>query len=137
MLVLGSFWGQTTENVKAQLRQEKCDLVIIPGGMTGMLQPLDVIISQPFKAYIRHSYSEWAWETHKMTLTGRLKRATLTEMSWWILEAWRSITQDMIAKSLKLLASVTKWMGVRTISCGIGPTKKPAKRTQLIVKKTR
>jgi hypothetical protein len=35
MLVLDSFWGQTTENVKAQLWREKCDLVIIPGGMTG------------------------------------------------------------------------------------------------------
>jgi hypothetical protein len=120
--------SQTTENVKAQLQQEKCDLVIIPGGMTRMLQPLDVIINQPLKAHIRRSYSEWAQKTHKVTPTGRLKRATLTEMCWWILEDWQSVSQDMIEAS-KLLASATRWTGVRTISCGIGLTKKSSKKT--------
>jgi hypothetical protein len=38
---------------------------------------------------------------------------------------------------LKLLASLTRWTGVRTISSGIGPMNKAAKRTRLIVKKTR
>jgi hypothetical protein len=63
ILVLDSFRGQTTENVKAQLRPEKFDLVIIPGGMTEMLQPLNVVINQPFKAHIQCSYSEWAQKT--------------------------------------------------------------------------
>jgi hypothetical protein len=39
---------------------------------------------------------------HDMTPTGRLKRAALTEMCWWILEAWQSISQDMIAESFKV-----------------------------------
>jgi hypothetical protein len=70
--------------------------------MTGMLQPLDVIISRPFKAHIRRSCSQWAQKTHKTTMTGCLKRAMLTEMCRWILEAWRSILQDMIAKSFEV-----------------------------------
>jgi hypothetical protein len=127
---LHGFDGQTTENVKAQLRRKKCDLVIIPGGMTGMLQPLDVIISWPFKAHIRRSYSEWAQKTHETTLMGCLKRATLMEMRCWILKAWRSVSQDMIAKSLKVTGVSDK---MDWISCGIGPTKKAANRTQLIV----
>jgi hypothetical protein len=45
------FWGHITKNVKAWLWREKCNLVIIPGGMTGILQPLNIVISQPFKAY--------------------------------------------------------------------------------------
>jgi hypothetical protein len=64
-----------------------------------MLQPLDVGISRPFKAHIRRSYSEWAQKTHETMLTGRLKRATLTEMCQWVLEAWQSVSPDMIAKS--------------------------------------
>jgi hypothetical protein len=67
-----------------------------------MLQPLDVVINQPFKAHIRCSYSEWAQKTHEMTPPGHLKRATLTEMCRWILKAWQSISQDMIAKSIKV-----------------------------------
>jgi hypothetical protein len=31
-------------------------------------------------------------------------------------------------KAFKLLASLTRWMGVQMISCGIGPTNKAAKR---------
>jgi hypothetical protein len=108
---LGSFWGQTTENVKAQLWREKCDLVIIPGGMAGMLQPLSVVINWPFKAYIQHSYSEWAQKTHETTLTGCLKRAMLTEMCSWILEVWWSISQGMTAKSFKVTGISNKMDG--------------------------
>jgi hypothetical protein len=39
---------------------------------------------------------------------------------------------ENLKSALKLLASLTKWMGVGTISCGIDLTKK-AKRMQLIV----
>jgi hypothetical protein len=111
MLVLCSFRGQTTENVKAQLRREKCDLVNIPGDMTGMLQPLDIVINRPFKAHIRRSYSECVQKTHETTPTGRLKRVTLMEMCRWILEAWRSISQDMIAKSFEVTGISNKMDG--------------------------
>jgi hypothetical protein len=124
VLVFGSFRGQATENVKAQLRREKSDLAIIPGGMTGLLQTLDVVINRPVKAHIRRSYSEWA---HKPR--GDTKRATLTEMCRWILEGWLSTSQDMTAKSFKVSVNSKKTDGFSTISCGIDPTKKVAKRT--------
>jgi hypothetical protein len=63
MMVLGSFRGQTTENVKANLRPEECDLVIISGCMTEMLQSLDAVIKRPFKAHVRRLCSEWAQKT--------------------------------------------------------------------------
>jgi hypothetical protein len=94
MMVLDVFWDQTTENVKAQMCQEKCNLVIIPVGMTGMLQPLNVVIRQPFKAHMTFTANE-------TMLMGCLKWAILTEMCWWILKGWRSILQDMITKSFK------------------------------------
>jgi hypothetical protein len=37
-----------------------------------------------------------------MTLTGGLTRSMLIEMCWWIPRACHSISQDMIAKSLKV-----------------------------------
>jgi hypothetical protein len=45
-----------------------------------------------------------------MVLTVRLKRTTLTEMCR-ILEAWRSILQDMMSKSLKVTGVSNKLDG--------------------------
>jgi hypothetical protein len=76
-----------------------------------MLQPLNIIINQPFKAHIRRSYSEWGQKTHETTPTGRLKMAMLTEMCQRFLEAWRSISQDMTAKSFKVTGISNKMDG--------------------------
>jgi hypothetical protein len=86
------FWtasgGQVTENVKAQLR---------PCNHTRRhdqkLQPRDVVINRPFKAHARRSNSEWEQKTYETTPTGRLERATLTEMCRSIVEAWRCIAR--------------------------------------------
>jgi hypothetical protein len=63
------------------------DLMIILGGMTGMLHPLDDVIIWQFKAHICHSFTEWLHKTHETVLTGCFKR-TMTEMCQWILRAW-------------------------------------------------
>lgn len=49
VLVPDSFRGHLTGGVRQQLRTCKTDLVIIPGGTTGMLPPLDVPVNRPFK----------------------------------------------------------------------------------------
>jgi hypothetical protein len=42
MLVLDSFRGHMTERVKAKVNKDG-DLIVIPGGMTKLLQPLDAV----------------------------------------------------------------------------------------------
>ena len=54
MLIIDSFRVHLTDSVKEKCQKEKCDMVVIPGGMMGMLQPLDVSINRPFKANLRH-----------------------------------------------------------------------------------
>jgi hypothetical protein len=44
MLVLDAFKGHVTDSVKDQLHRMKTELVI-PGGMTSVLQPMDVSIN--------------------------------------------------------------------------------------------
>lgn len=53
MLVMDSFRGHLTDNVKKGLSKIKTQQVIIPGGMTSMLQPLDVCINKPFKCQLK------------------------------------------------------------------------------------
>jgi hypothetical protein len=48
MLVLDSYHGHMTERVKAKVNKDS-DLLVIPGGMTKLLQPLGVVINWPFK----------------------------------------------------------------------------------------
>jgi hypothetical protein len=50
-------------------------------------------------------------KTHKTTPTDRIKKATVTEMCWWILEAWQPISQDMIVKSIKVTGISNKMYG--------------------------
>lgn len=53
-----SFRGHLTDKVKEQLRRVGTDMVVISGGLTGMLQPLDVSMNRPFKVEFRRLYTE-------------------------------------------------------------------------------
>ena len=57
MLVLDSFHGHTTHEVQQKLQNGKTDLVIIPGGLTSVLQPQDVCVNRPFKAVLKQIYA--------------------------------------------------------------------------------
>jgi hypothetical protein len=56
ILVLDSFHGHMTERVKAKVNEDS-DLVVISGGMTKLLQTLDVVINLPFKVAFRCFYN--------------------------------------------------------------------------------
>jgi hypothetical protein len=52
MLVLDAFKGQVTDSMKDKICKMKSDLVI-PGGMTSVLQPMDLSINKTFKDRLR------------------------------------------------------------------------------------
>jgi ABC-type antimicrobial peptide transport system ATPase subunit len=55
MLVLDAFRGHVTGSMKDQLRKMKSELVIV-GGMTLVLQPMDIAINKPFKDRLSRQY---------------------------------------------------------------------------------
>ena len=57
-----SFEAHKTEQVKQSLKSENTDLSVIPGGLTSVLQPLDVCLNKPFKDRLR---DVMAWITEK------------------------------------------------------------------------
>ncbi|CAI7886110.1 unnamed protein product [Closterium sp. NIES-53] len=59
MLVLDSYRGHLTEEVKEKLCEMNCVLAIIPSGCTAEVQPLDVCINKSFKASVRQQYQRW------------------------------------------------------------------------------
>ena len=49
LFVYDSFEAHVTDSVKASFKCEKTELAVIPGGLTSLLQPLDVSLNKPFK----------------------------------------------------------------------------------------
>ena len=76
MLVLDALKGHLTDSVKNQLRKMYTELVVIPGGMISVLQPMDVSINKPFKDRLRQQYLKWISNPAcELTETGKIKSA--------------------------------------------------------------
>ncbi|KAK8785959.1 hypothetical protein V5799_007676 [Amblyomma americanum] len=101
MLVLDASCGHLTESVKRALTEARTDFVVIPGGMTSTLQPLDMVLNKPFKDRVRQEYNEWMSGDNPKTLTGRLLRPPLATVCSWVLSAWRSLPDAMVQKAFK------------------------------------
>lgn len=100
MLVQDSFRAHLTNPVQRTLQSLNTECVVIPGGMTGVLQPLDVCVNKPFKDRLRAKWQEWMLlGDHTFTATGRTRKAKLDVICGWIKEAWNDIPSEMIKKS--------------------------------------
>ena len=51
LLIWDTFSGHMTEDVQAELQKQNVSAVVIPGGCTSKIQPLDVCLNKPFKSY--------------------------------------------------------------------------------------
>nr|XP_005997745.1 PREDICTED: histamine N-methyltransferase A-like [Latimeria chalumnae] len=58
-LVLDSYQGHKTEEIKKELKKSECEHVIIPGGMTSQLRLLDISINKPMRDRLRKYYIDW------------------------------------------------------------------------------
>ena len=100
LLVLDSFEAHKTEQVKRSFKSENTDLAVIPGGLTSVLQPLDVCLNKPFKDRVRQKWMAWMAEgIHELTVGGCQKKPSEELMCQWIGEAWRDIPREMVANS--------------------------------------
>ena len=98
--MLDSFEAQKTEQVKRSFKSENSDLAVIPGGLTSVLQPLDVCLNKPFKDRVRQKWMAWMAEgIHELTAGGGQKKPSEEFMCQWIGEVWRDIPREMVANS--------------------------------------
>jgi hypothetical protein len=78
----------------------KTDLAVIPGGLTSVLQPLDVSVNKRFKDNVRKLYTQWmAKGGHELTPTGTIRRPSNEMMCDWIVKAWDMVSTKKITKS--------------------------------------
>lgn len=102
MLVWDSFRGHKTEAVANKLESINTSVSLIPGGLTSILQPLDVCLHKPFKDRLRTKWNNWMQTSHApLTKGGNLKKVDIVTISEWVKDAWLSIPAEMIVKSFK------------------------------------
>eukprot|EP00918_Siedleckia_nematoides_P066329 GHVU01144237.1.p1 GENE.GHVU01144237.1~~GHVU01144237.1.p1 ORF type:complete len:335 (-),score=39.26 GHVU01144237.1:112-1116(-) len=59
VLLMDSFSAHTTPPVLEELKRLKTLPMVIPGGLTSVLQPLDLLANRSFKAALRDMWAEW------------------------------------------------------------------------------
>ena len=62
LLILDSFSAHITPAIKERLKEINTVPVVIPGGCTSKVQPLDVSLNKPFKSYVHHYWSDYILE---------------------------------------------------------------------------
>ncbi|EEC18625.1 POGO family transposase, putative [Ixodes scapularis] len=102
LLELDSFCSHLTEKVKVELHKKHTDLAVIPGGLTGMLQPLRVSVNRPFKVEFFRCCTKWMASENHQTPTGRLKIASLSTVAGYIATAWNSVPLNIAPKSFRV-----------------------------------
>ena len=86
------------------------DLAVIPGGLTSVLQPLDICLNKPFKEKMRQKWNEWITSgAGKTTNAGNLSKPDLNVVVSWVREAWDEIPCDIAKKSF-LKCGITNQM---------------------------
>ena len=78
------------------------DLTVISGGVTSVLQPLDVSLNHPFKCRVRDQWTRWMSSgAAELTAAGNFKRPLLSTIATWATTAWESLEDCIIQKSFK------------------------------------
>ena len=80
ILVWDMFRSHLTDSVKATLKRNNTVSAVIPGGLTSLLQPLDVSLNKPFKDNMRDKWNEWMANGDKQFTKGGNMRAPSLEL---------------------------------------------------------
>ena len=96
MLVMGDASMHKIPEIKRSVELSETKVMMIPGGLTRYLQPLDVSINKPFKEEIRRKYNEYCIENTNL----KVSRKQIID---WVGEIWYSekLSSAMISKSFK------------------------------------
>ena len=111
LLTLDTFTAHLTEAVKDAFDQCKTTLVVIPGGCTPVLQPLDISLNKPLKGYIRHSWTQY------MLTESEKGNAKIQPPSKSLILEWIKAAQDklesnpVITKKSFLIAGISNALG--------------------------
>lgn len=102
LLVWDMFVAHRCDEVKKYAESTRTTLAVIPGGLTSMLQPLDVCLIKPFKDNVRKYWADWiASDLPEETKGGNLKKPDIAVIALWVKKAWDAVSPEIVIKSFK------------------------------------
>lgn len=104
LLVWDAYKCHLMDSVKSVVnRQTRSDIVVIPGGLTGLVQPADVSWNKPFKAAYKDLYNEWIANGEKSyTAAGNVRAPEKLLCLRWVKKAWEQVSREVIVKSFQV-----------------------------------
>ncbi|CAN0592349.1 unnamed protein product, partial [Laminaria digitata] len=97
ILVLDDFTCHRDEGFIADLlKRTNTMVVLIPGGLTPLLQPLDRMLNKQMKRLLRGMYTAHTATAVADPKTGKLKPPGRGTVSTWCKQAWAAITPELV-----------------------------------------
>jgi hypothetical protein len=108
-VVLDKFAAHISTDTKNALRAKGFDAFIIPGGFTGLLQPLDVCINKPLKDKIKTKFLDWLGERALRTMQ-KVKPPDYEDVIIWLLQSLTDLSNDLICKSFRYCGNNLRYL---------------------------
>ena len=84
LLIYDAAKSHLTDEIKKEVKKYS-KLAVIPGGLTKLLQPLDLSVNKSFKDKMKMKWENWMREgEHEFTKSNKVKRASYSEVCNWI-----------------------------------------------------
>ena len=98
LLVLNSFSAHVTEEIQVMFARCNTTVIVIPGGCTSVLQPLDVSINRPFKDHLRKCWQQYMVEQSDLVGSAdkKIQPPSKQHLVDWITEANRKLHLNQI-----------------------------------------
>ena len=97
-VVLDRFSAHTCAETESALTSKGFESLIIPGGCTGILQPLDVCFNKPLKDRLKERYLEWM-KRKVLNPVSKVAPPQYEELTHWLLQSLNDMSSELIAKS--------------------------------------
>ena len=109
MIICDSFRCHISNDTKAVLSELNTHQAVVPGGCTKYVQAPDVSWNKPFKASICRSHEDWMADGSGVEFTkgGNPRPPPMMTYLQWVVDAWASISSDLIRKSFKVCGITT------------------------------
>lgn len=101
LIVWDSASTHRAKEMKKFVAQQRINQVMIPAGMTGYLQSLDIVINKPFKDNVRVRVNDYVENRMVRNERGNLTKPSLEEVVSWVNYAWNKISSDTVSKALR------------------------------------
>jgi nicotinamidase-related amidase len=99
ILIMDSCSAHKTTEVKHLLKKHNFDLVMIPGGFTKYLQPLDLTVNRSFKTKLKHRYIDTIKQGEQVTKS--TSKSRLTSLFDNVIEAVKDVSSECVKKGFE------------------------------------